>query len=150
MLRMNLRIAIALAVGLISAPISPIDFAGSSAVAFAQDSSATPAAQASQVTPPGMEPNIDHPHPGFLWVKGHPLLMPYPECSNLIQSAMRGQQVTINDEPCKAKLEEALRIERTEPDVESAPPLLNGSRPEDLSPPPHPPADRAPQAEPTE
>ena len=136
MLRMNLRITIALAVGLILAPISRINFAGSSAVAFAQDSAATPAAQASPVTPPGMAPKIDLPlGPSVLWVKGHPLDMPYPECGNLIERAIWGQQVTITDAPCKAKLEESLRIERTEPDIESAPPGINGSRPEDLSPP---------------
>jgi hypothetical protein len=132
---MNLRIMVAILVGLFSAPVSRMDFAESSGVVLAQSSATSPSAQASPATPPGMVPLIEHSHAGFLWVKGHPLLMPYRGCADLIQRTMWGQQVSITDAPCKAKLEEALRIDRTEPDVESAPPLLNGSRPEDLSPP---------------
>ena len=131
MSKVHLRIALALLAGLIFVPISPANFAGSHGVVLAQGSATSPSAQASPARPPGRAPKIDHPHAGFLWVKGHPLLMPYRECGDLIERAIWGQQVTIGDAPCKAKLEEALRIERTEPDVESAPPLLNCSRPED-------------------
>ena len=137
-----------LLLGLVWAAISLTHFAGSGTVAYAQDSAASPSAQASPVTPPGMAPNIDHPHPGFLWVKGHPLDMPYRECAELIQRTLWGQQVTVNDAPCKAKLEEALKIDRTEPDIE-AEPAINASRPEDLSPPQTPPQ-RAPADQPTQ
>jgi hypothetical protein len=133
--KVHLRIALALLVGLVFVPISPTNFVGGRGVVFAQDSATSPSAQASRVVPLGMVPNIDHPlGPIELWVKGHALEMPYPECANLIERTMWGQPVIIADTPCKAKLEEALRINRTEPDVPPGPALLNGSRPEDLRP----------------
>ena len=143
MSKMSPRIMLALLVVVITVLISRPDFRGCSGAVFAQTSAASPSTQASPVTSPDRVPKVDHPHPGFLWVKGHPLLMPYSECGNLIERAIWGQQVTITDEPCKTKLAEALRINRTEPDVDAAP-VLNGSRPEDLSPPgTQPPARRA-------
>jgi len=135
MSKVHLRIALALLVGLVFVPTSLTNFAGSRGVVLAQDSATSPSAQASRVVPPGMVPNIDHPlGPIELWVKGHALEMPYPECANLIERTMWGQNIVITDAPCRAKLEEALRINRTEPDIESGPPLLNGPRPEDLRP----------------
>ena len=146
----HLRIALALLVDLVFVPISPTNFAGSRGVVLAQDSATSPSAQASRVVPPGMVPNVDHPlGPSYLWVKGHPLEMPYRKCGDLIERTMWGQNIVITDAPCRAKLEEALRINRTEPDIESGPPLLNGSRPEDLRPrDAH--ADSAPDAEATQ
>jgi hypothetical protein len=139
----NTRIRVALLAGLIWAPLSLPDVGATGAIAFAQDSAASPAAQAAPATPSGMAPVLNRPlGPGFLTVKGHPLLMPYPACATLIQRTMWGEQVTITDAPCKAKLQEAQRIDRTEPDSEGVP-TLNGSRPEDQSP-PHAPAERAP------
>ena len=135
MSKMHLRITLALLVGLICMPMLRTDFAGSSGVVLAQDSATTPSAQSSPAIRPGREPNIDHPlGPSVLWVKGHPLDMPYRECGDLIERTMWGQQVTITDAPCKAMLAEALRIDRTEPDVEAIP-AIDGSRPEDKLPP---------------
>jgi len=135
MSKVHLRIALALLVGLVFVTISPTNFAGSRGVVLAQDSATSPSAQVSRVVPPGMVPNIDHPlGPIELWVKGHALEMPYPECANLIERTMWGQRVIIADARCKAKLQAALRIDRTEPDIAPGPPLLNGSRPEDLRP----------------
>jgi hypothetical protein len=59
--------------------------------------------------------------------------MPYRGCADLIERALWGEQVTVTDAPCKSKLEEALRIDRTEPDVVTVP-GINGSRPEDKVP----------------
>ena len=144
------RIAIVLLAEFFWDPNALVDFRGTGAVMLAQDSAASPSAQASPAGPQHLAHGVLRPlGPGVLTVKGHPLLMPYPERATLIQRTMWGEQVTINDAPCKAKLEEALRIDRTEPDVEGVP-ALNGSRPEDLEPAPHAQAERAPQAEPSE
>jgi hypothetical protein len=150
MSKVHLRIALALLVGQVFVPTSPSNFAGSRGVVLTQDSATSPSAQASKVVPPGMVSNIDHPlGPIELWVKGHALEMPYPECANLIERTMWVQRVIIADARCKAKLQEALRIDRTEPDIPPGPPLLNGSRPEDLRPrDAH--ADSAPDAEATQ
>src|SRR5579864_1089376 len=119
---MSQGITLALLVGLFSVLISRADFRGSSGIVFAQPSAASPFPQASPVSRPAMAPHRYIPlGPGYLWVKGHPLIMPYRGCADLIERKIWGQQVTITDAPCKAKLEEALRINRTEPDVDAVP-----------------------------
>jgi hypothetical protein len=139
----KIRIAIVLLAGFIWVPIALEDFRGTSAVAFAQDSAASPSVQASPEATQGPVHTFLHQQgPITLWVKGHRLQMPYPECANLITRTRLGEQVAITDAPCKSKLEEALQIDRTEPDIEGVP-AINASRPEDQSPPPHAPAARA-------
>src|SRR5260370_1317105 len=112
MSKISPRITHAILAVMISVLISRADFSGSSGVVFAENSAASPAPQASPVSPPAMAPHRYIPlGPGYLWVKGHPLLMPYPGCADQIERTMWGQHVNITDAPCKAKLEEALRID---------------------------------------
>ena len=135
MSKISSRMPLALLVGAISVLISRSDFSGSGGVVSAQTSATSPTNQASPAGQPAMAPHrYVPPGPGYLWVKGHPLTMPYRRCADLIERRIWGQQATITDAACKAKLEEALRINRTEPDVDAVP-AINGSRPEDLSPP---------------
>jgi hypothetical protein len=73
---------------------------------------------------------------GPLMLNGHELIMPYPGCSNLIQSVLLGQNVNIPDEPCREKLREAIQFskERPHPEVPSGV-TEDGTRPEDKLPP---------------